>query len=373
MISKIYPRDQIKQYLFIDVIALVFLLYMVLTAPSALGLWAKLGLLTAYLIAFYVALWRRDFYLLVAVLAGVATLTLLGVHLSASMLVFGFVFADLLGRARSKWHIAIGIAAIGLMTFIVSRLESDDPFVQGITFLPVMIVQMILPVVIHIIERTKSLQGKLDAANQQLEHYIQQEERQRIARDLHDTLGQTLAMIKLKSELAARWIDRDSSKAKAELMDILTSSRTALKQVRELVSDMKFISLTQEIERSRELLRTAGIQLEAAGNSTLPLLSSVEETMLALCVREATTNIIKHSQAKHCFIRIDTAGDHIHVTIADDGVGLGGRNSGNGISSMMERMKSLQGSLTVDDAEGGGTVVSLLLPFRQQEKEDKPS
>lgn len=134
MISKIYPRDQIKQYLLIDVIALVFLLYMVLTAPSALGLWAKLGLLTAYLIAFYVALWRRDFYLLVAVLAGVATLTLLGVHLSASMLLFGFVFADLLGRARSKWHITIGIAAIGLMTFIVSRLEADDPLYRALPF-----------------------------------------------------------------------------------------------------------------------------------------------------------------------------------------------------------------------------------------------
>lgn len=373
MISKIYPRDQIKQYLLVDVAALVFLFYMVLREPSQLGLWGKSGLLAAYLAAFYTALWHRDRYLLGAVLGGITTLVLLAIYVNPILLVFGFVFADLLGRSRYKRHIVIGIVAIALMTLIVSRYHVDDPFIQHISFLPVMIIQMIYPVVIHIVERTKNLQGKLDAANQQLEHYIQQEERQRIARDLHDTLGQTLAMIKMKSELAARWIDRDSSKAKAELKDILTSSRTALKQVRELVSDMKFISLTQEIEQSRQLLFTAGIKLEVGRSSKLPLLSSVEETMLALCVREATTNIVKHSQAKHCMIQLETADNRFHVIITDDGVGLGGRAGGNGIPSMMERMKTLQGSLTVENASGGGTIVSLMLPFRQQGKEEQLS
>lgn len=85
------------------------------------------------------------------------------------------------------------------------------------------------PILIYIKEKAKSLQSELDAANKQI---VQQEERQRIARDLHDTLGQTLTMIKLKSELTTRLVDKDSSKAKEELKEILATTRIALKQVR---------------------------------------------------------------------------------------------------------------------------------------------
>lgn len=107
--------------------------------------------------------------------------------------------------------------------------------------------------------KAKSLQKELSAANSQIERYIQEEERHRIARDLHDTLGQTLTMIKLKSELTIRLIEKDTTQAKQELNDILDTSRFALKQVRELVTDMKYISIESELNHLRELLRTAGI------------------------------------------------------------------------------------------------------------------
>ncbi|CAM5797946.1 MULTISPECIES: sensor histidine kinase [Brevibacillus] len=370
MIRKLYPREQIKNYLLLDVISVVFLFYYVLRSNSTLGLSGSFILLLAFLVSFYMGLWYRNLYLLAAVLTGFVTLALLGMYVGPNLLFYGFIFADLLGRSKSKWHIGVGIAAIALMFMAVFWKRTGNLLDENSILLPFMIIQMFFPIVIYIKEKAKTLQGELDAANKQLGKFIQQEERQRIARDLHDTLGQTLTMIKLKSELATKWIDKDPSQAKEELKDILATSRIALKQVRELVSDMKFTSLANEIEHSRELLHTAGIEFEVVEKGKPPLLSSVEETMVALSIREAMTNIVKHSRAKRCTLQLETMDNHYWVTITDDGVGLVNQKSGNGIQSMNERMQALHGTFIVTDSPTGGTVVSMKLPLRRQGKED---
>ncbi|CAH0119729.1 Sensor histidine kinase DesK [Paenibacillus sp. CECT 9249] len=371
MIHKIYPRDQIKYYLLLDVFSVVFLFYFVLSARSALGLLGSLLLLLLFMASFYIALWRRDWLQLAAIVLGLAALAILAVHAGPNILLFGFIFADLLGRSKSKWNIGLGIAAIGIMFLFVSWQRADLLFQRELPILlPIMIVQMMLPIVIYINVKTRDLQGELDAANKQL---IQQEERKRIARDLHDTLGQTLTMIKLKSELAAKWVDKDPREAKAELQDILATSRIALKQVRELVSDMKFASLAGELEQSRKLLHTAGIELDIVENGKPPLLSSVEETMIALSVREAVTNIVKHSRASQCTIKLETVDRCYCIDITDNGVGPAEQASGNGIASMNERMQALHGTLAVNHAPGGGTAIAMKLPLRRQGKENSAS
>ena len=366
---KIYPRDQIKNYLLIDVIAIVYLCYFVLRSPSDLGLLGCLMILSLFLFSFYIALWYRNIYLLVAVISGLGTIATLSILVGPIILLFGFVFADLLGRSKSKWQIGIGTAAIALMYALVARWGISDFFARFMMYLPIMIIQMLLPSILYIRARTVSLQGQLDAANEQLEQYALQEERHRIARDLHDTLGQTLTMIKLKSELAARWVDKDPVQAKEELKDIMDTSRTALKQVRELVSEMKFISLANELAHSRKLLHTAGIELEIVEHGPPPLLSSVEETMMALSVREAITNTIKHSHAQHCTIRLQIINNRYTIHITDDGVGLSHMEGGNGILSMKERMHALNGTLTVGCSPAGGTAVAMMLPLHHLGKE----
>ncbi|MBG9734463.1 sensor histidine kinase [Paenibacillus alvei] len=365
---KIYPRDQIKHFLLIDVIAIVYLCYFVLSTRSDLGLLGSLMILSVFLISFYIALWHRNIYLLAAVVSGLGTIAVLSIYIDPNLLMFGFIFADLLGRSKSKWQIGVGTAAIALA--LVAGWGGIGNFIANhIMYLPIMIIQMLLPSILYIRARAASLQGQLDAANEQLEHYVLQEERHRIARDLHDTLGQTLTMIKLKSELAARWVDKDPVQAKEELKDIMDTSRIALKQVRELVSEMKFISLSSELAHSRKLLHTAGIELEIVEQGTPPLLSSVEETMMALSVREAITNMIKHSQAQHCTIRLQAADSRYTICITDDGVGLNQKEGGNGILSMKERMQALNGTLTVECSSTGGTAVTMMLPLYQLRKE----
>ena len=175
-------------------------------------------------------------------------------------------------------------------------------------------------------------------------------------------------MIKLKSELSAKWIDHDKEQAKKELLDILSSSRIALKQVRELVSEMKFIPLDKEIEQVKTILTQAGMEATVEVVKQPPLLSSVEETMLSLSLREAATNVIKHSEATNCLIRLTIENDAYVIRIVDDGIGLRQASIGNGMQSMQERMQALLGTAAVADGEGGGAVVTLRLPLRHHER-----
>lgn len=114
-----------------------------------------------------------------------------------------------------------------------------------------------------------------------------------------------------------------------------------IKQVREIVSDMNFISLENELYHCKNLFQTANISFKLQNKCSNILLASVEETMLALCLREATTNLLKHSQARNCKVEIDCS-DHMYcLKISDDGVGLENKGLGNGITSIKERMNAL--------------------------------
>jgi len=183
---------------------------------------AKIIILMLFLVAFYIALWFKDWRLLLASLLGFTLIIILGIYEGSAMLVFGFTFADLIGRAKKKWHIALGMTAIAFMFFIVIWFESGASFkLQSQAIIPIMIIQLLFPMLIYYVEKSKKLQSELTEVNTQL---VQQEERQRIARDLHDTLGHTLTMIKIKTELTSKLVDKDTMRVKDELNDILATT-----------------------------------------------------------------------------------------------------------------------------------------------------
>ncbi|MFF2885838.1 sensor histidine kinase [Paenibacillus sp. NPDC057967] len=363
MWRRIYPRDQIEKYLIIDMLVVVAFIYHVFIASHTFPLVGRIAVFLLFLASFYVGLWYRDWRLLGASLVWCALMVVLGLYISNWMLLYGFVFADLLGRTKRLWVMAGGMAGIVIMYLTHSWLYAGSPFALFTNlFFAGMIMQLTSTIVIHTKEKSRQLKEKLDIANAQLEHYIQEEERNRIARDLHDTLGQTLTMIKLKSELTIRLVDKHPEKAKYELNDILDTSRYALKQVRELVTDMRFVSLAKEIARSRELLRDADIDMTAAEEEVRPL-SDAAETMVALSLREAVTNIIKHSEATRCTLTHYVQGEHYYIQIIDNGKGLDQQGQGNGLQSMRERMAMLQGDAYLSANPDRGAAVMLKLPL----------
>jgi two-component system sensor histidine kinase DesK len=199
---------------------------------------------------------------------------------------------------------------------------------------------------------------KLRQANHEIEHLAKVAERERIARDLHDVLGHTLSLITLKSELARKLVDRDPQRSKLEMQDVENTSRAALADVREAIRGYRSEGLFAELARARAALETAGVTLRA---STVQVeLSPAQESVLALALREAVTNVVRHAEAQKCEVVLSRHHQLCRLEIADDGLGCDGPE-GNGLRGMRERLQAVGGSL--ERLTGKGTRLVIQLPL----------
>lgn len=174
-------------------------------------------------------------------------------------------------------------------------------------------------------------------------------ERDRIAADLHDLLGHTLSVIVLKAELAAKLLSRDPARAAAEIGEVERISRDTLSEVRRAVHGFRTATLADELVRARGVLSSAGVHLTThalvvPAEGRVPGLAARTEHALALVLREATTNIVRHARAFTCRIDVGRLGDRLRLEIVDDGVG-GGGTEGAGISGMRARLQEIGGAL----------------------------
>jgi two-component system sensor histidine kinase DesK len=184
--------------------------------------------------------------------------------------------------------------------------------------------------------------AKLRMAQEEIERIAKLAERERIARDLHDLLGHTLSVVVLKSELAQKLMSRDPSRALQEMSEVERISRQGLAEVREAITGYRTTGLAAEIEHVRETLTAAGIN---ATIETRPLaLAPAQETALSLALREAATNVIRHSEATHCHIKFYAQDGSALMEVHDDGRG-GDAPFGNGLRGMNERIQALGGEL----------------------------
>lgn len=204
--------------------------------------------------------------------------------------------------------------------------------------------------------------GQLRAAREELARLAVAEERLRIARDLHDLLGHSLSMIVLKSELAGRLLPTAPARAAAEIVDVERAAREALRQVRAAVAGYRQPALRGELAVARELLAAAGVAA-TVDDSAGPLPTALDG-LLAWAVREGVTNVIRHSRARHCAIRISRQGDTVRAEVVDDGRGPAGRTpiSGNGLAGLAERAAAHGGRLEVGRRPEGGFRLLLEAP-----------
>ncbi|MFJ7158132.1 sensor histidine kinase [Streptomyces sp. NPDC101118] len=192
------------------------------------------------------------------------------------------------------------------------------------------------------------------------------EERLRLARDLHDLLGHSLSLITLKSELAGRMLPDHPGKAAAQVADIERVSRQALVDVREAVSGYRRPTLPGELAGARTALAAAGIVADLPVGPELPVdpdlpeLPEEAESALAWALREAVTNVVRHSGARRCTVRLAArqtpAGPELELSVADDGPGAGAVVPGNGLAGLTERLAAVGGTLSAGPSAGGFTL-----------------
>ncbi|MFJ3362813.1 sensor histidine kinase [Streptomyces anthocyanicus] len=203
---------------------------------------------------------------------------------------------------------------------------------------------------------------QLRAAREELATRAVAEERLRFSRDLHDLLGHTLSVIVVKSEAARRLAPRDLDAALTQITDIESVGRQALTEVREAVTGYREGSLGTELDRARSALSAADV--DPVVRRSGPPLPPQAEALLGWVVREAVTNVVRHSGASRCEIAVAGSADRVRLTVTDDGTGaaLSPQGPGTGLTGLRERLAAAGGSLTAGVAPRGGFSVTAELP-----------
>jgi two-component system sensor histidine kinase DesK len=190
----------------------------------------------------------------------------------------------------------------------------------------------------------------LRAAREQVRRMAVHEERERVARDMHDVLGRSLSTMTVKLGLTRRILETsgDVALAVGEVAELETMARTALAEMRATISDYRTLSLDSELAGARIALRAAGVRAELPA-ATEAVRADLREAF-GYVVREAVTNVLRHSDAELCTVRVGS--DWVEVT--DNGSTTGGAGAGNGLTGLTERMAAVSGTLEHGFAPGGG-------------------
>ncbi len=188
------------------------------------------------------------------------------------------------------------------------------------------------------------------------------EERLRLARDLHDLLGHSLSLITLKSELAGRMLPEHPDKAAQQVSDIEQVSRQALVDVREAVTGYRRPRLAVELAGTQVALTAAGVTAELPPEPDLAGVPEEAESALAWALREAVTNVVRHSGADRCAVRLTHRqtldGPMLELAVEDDGSGTGNGGFGNGLTGLTERLEKAGGTLEAGRVKHGFRLVA---------------
>jgi two-component system sensor histidine kinase DesK len=271
---------------------------------------------------------------------------------SLGYLIFGFFgLAFTLPLRRAAVAIVVAIALFTLEAALLGH--------HWKTLASVLVPGVLLGITAVYTAYTAQQQTQLRKSDEEILRLATLAERERIGRDLHDLLGHTLSVVALKSELARKLIDRDLDAARAEIGEVERVARDALSQVRRAITGIRSTALGAEIAAATALLKAHGLEVKCEADAVkLPI---DRETALALSLREAATNIRRHSGARGVTIRVLREPSAVVVEVTDDG--RGGRIiPGNGLNGMRERLDSVGGTLELAPNKDGGTLLRASVP-----------
>ncbi len=216
--------------------------------------------------------------------------------------------------------------------------STDQVVVIGIYWVGI---QLVFVFALYGVVRLVVLVNELYETRSELAHLAVDRERVRVSRDLHDLLGQSLSAISLKGDLAIRLLPIDAAGAQTEIVSLTEVARTALRGVRAITRDEHEVSLQGEIAAAAALLAAAGVDARISdGEYELP---APVEQVVAWAVREGTTNLLRHSDASYCEIKLVRIGRRVSLEMVNDGVRSAVSADGSGIAGLHERAAALGG------------------------------
>jgi two-component system sensor histidine kinase DesK len=276
-----------------------------------------------------------------------------------SYFVFGCVMLQP-RRSDSTLRYAATLVVLNLMLLAFAR-TIGYPW-QALVWMPV--VTTIIGLLVHFDRVSRARESALQLSHDEVRRLAALAERERIGRDLHDLLGHTLSMVALKSDLAARLVERDPAAARGELDEVGRVARDALAQVRRAVSGIRAAGIAAELASAKLLLESDGVAFDYRfeGDFAHDALPPGVETALAMTVREAATNIQRHARAQRADASFGVEGGDVVLRIVDDGRG-GAIVPGNGLCGMRERIEGLRGRLRIEAAGGRGTQLEARVPL----------
>ncbi len=350
--------------LWFPIVNLLWLFWMVLAPWVFANVKPWIVWVTYLSIAVFLVLYQRAWYgsrkylVHYTVAIAVLGLAIVPVNTSWSYVIYA---ASLIPFCARGWR-AIGWVALLLLAFSAVAMATGY-FTPLMTFgcaLSTFVIALLQVAFRFNIERDAELRLSQD----EVRRLAVMTERQRIGRDLHDLIGHTLSLVAIKSELARRLMTRDPAGAERELADIESVARRSLTEVRNAVTGLRSAELSGELASARLLLEAANIHFEFAGAN--PALTPEAEAAFAMGLREAVTNVQRHSRATRVDVRLVSDERTTELCVEDNGRG-GAAVRGNGLAGMAERLQAQGGSLLLEAAPSGGTIVRMRVPSLRTE------
>jgi len=270
--------------------------------------------------------------------------------------------------------LVIGLEALGMVTFIIAFAMFSLPLAValgvGVVGLAVAVLVpmamgelgqtwFLLPIIL-LVGVAAAVVRVLDQRGREHHEMAKQvalvAERERVARDVHDVLGHSLTVVTVKAELAQRLVDADPERAKVELAQIQSLTREALAELRATVAGLRVARLGDELTAAHAALADAGVSAQMPADASV--VDPRHRIVLAWVLREAATNVVRHSGATHCTVDLGPS----TLTVTDDGRGCSDLVEGNGLRGVRERVTSAGGALSIGAGpDGRGTIVRVEL------------
>ena len=278
-----------------------------------------------------------------------------------AVVMYGFTLREPRFLVAFRRFATVLVLQIGAMFLEAYLFHLSYDIMQSVTFWMV-----VLGISNFAYSRQRLVSDQLRLANAEIERLAQQAERERIARDLHDLLGHTLTVIVLKSDIANRMFTLDPEMAHREIGEVEQTARKALAEVREAVVGYRAEGFAAEVTQARRALTAAGVQMTT--NVEPELLTESQINTMCLALREAVTNVVRHAKATVCNLELKLEEEQVRLTVADNGAGEL-REEGSGLRGMRERLGVLGGQMQLERVRGGGTLLTIEVPFLARARE----